>query len=355
MTENKPSTDTQQQLCFGYDILAKQILFTNLSLNDFFSSSLSPEDDPPFLKAFDDTHLTSQWQSCLQLKENELKSFTAATKEKPQLLFSFNVMRPPSLLLKDKSILIVTVSKPATSVSDNKDYSEFIELASHDLDSPVRKLALLSERLFDKLKDSIDADTKKYLERMQKSLSEIRSMVDDLSALARLNPASLEVSKCDIKNIINETLNQLHHGEVTPVVSMNELPVIEGDTMQYKKLFSNLLQNAIKFKRKDTIPEIKIHSEILQDSLKKHYLLPVNKNYYKVVVEDNGIGFNQENAEKIFIPFVRLNGKSEYPGNGIGLALCKKIVENHGGIIYAHGKEKTGTSFTLILPQSPQH
>ncbi len=356
MTKNKPLSDTQEHLCFGYNILTKEILFTNLSFSDFFNRLLNAEDNPPFLQAFDENSLMPQWQSCLQLKENESRNFTLAVKEKPQQVFSFTVMRPPSSFIKDHSVLIVTVSAPSASVSNSKDYSEFIELASHDLDSPLRKLMLLSERLFNKLDDSIDADVKKYMERMQNSLSDIRSMVDDLSALAKLNSAPLTLSKCDIGNIINEALHELiHHNDEKPVLSMEQLPVTEGDATQYKKLFSNLLQNAIKFRWKGTIPEIKIYAEVLQDTLKESYQLPMEKAYYKIAVEDNGIGFREEDAAKIFTPFVRLNGKSEYPGNGIGLALCKKIVENHGGVIYAHGNEKSGASFILILPQSPQH
>ena len=132
----------------------------------------------------------------------------------------------------------------------------------------------------------------------------------------------------------------------------SSLPVIEGDSLQYKQLFRNILVNAIRFSKKDILPVVEIKSEPTGREEVKKFNLDEDKVYFRITVSDNGIGFRQEYAEVIFNPFVRLNGKSEYPGNGIGLAICKKIVENHRGIIYAEGDENTGTRFVIILPQA---
>ena len=133
---------------------------------------------------------------------------------------------------------------------------------------------------------------------------------------------------------------------------VNPLPVVKGNYVQYQQLFKNLLENAIKFSRKDVPPEVCISCEAMKRDEKFFFNLPLNKEYYKIEISDNGIGFNQVNAEKIFEPFVRLHPKSEYEGSGLGLSICKKIADNHDGIIYAEGEENKGSRFTLILPET---
>jgi signal transduction histidine kinase len=128
--------------------------------------------------------------------------------------------------------------------------------------------------------------------------------------------------------------------------------VLQGDSEQYELLFKNLLSNAIRFCKKDKLPIIEIRSESLSTEEIKRFNLGEHKIYYRITIKDNGIGFGEEYSEIIFNPFVRLNGKSEYPGNGIGLSICKKIVENHHGIIYAEGDENSGARIVLILPQA---
>ena len=135
-------------------------------------------------------------------------------------------------------------------------------------------------------------------------------------------------------------------------VHVNVLPVLKGSYVQFQQLFKNLLENAIKFSKKDIPPQIRITSELTAKDENFFFNLPSNKKYYKIEFGDNGIGFNQVNAEKIFEPFVRLHSKSEYEGSGLGLSICKKIVDNHDGIIYAEGEENKGARFTLIFPET---
>ena len=134
---------------------------------------------------------------------------------------------------------------------------------------------------------------------------------------------------------------------------MHDLPTLRGSEIQYKQLFKNLFENAIKFRQLNSIPSIQVITKPSTDQEKKLFGLEREKKYFTIEFRDNGIGFEEHNAEKIFEPFVRLHPKSEYEGNGLGLFICKKIVANHRGIIYALANEKEGARFMLILPETP--
>jgi signal transduction histidine kinase len=153
---------------------------------------------------------------------------------------------------------------------------------------------------------------------------------------------------------VQEALQELPAAikEKQAVIATLTLPVIEGNRDQFRLLFKNLLENSIKFSKKDRAPQINIDSAILTAEEKRELDLDDNLPYYRIEIDDNGIGFKTENAQKIFHPFVRLHGKSQFPGNGIGLAICRKIMEIHHGIIYAEGRENEGSRFILILPES---
>ena len=183
----------------------------------------------------------------------------------------------------------------------------------------------------------------------------MRSLIENLSLLASLGNPSKKKVPCDIESIIQAVLKELPDlpGEKKVVVPMGSLPVVKGDITQYKQLFRSLLENTFKFKKKEIPAQVEIFSEQLTDKEKQLHGLACSNSYFKISIADKGIGFRQEYAEKIFLPFVRLNGKSEYSGSGIGLAICKKIVENHCGIIYAEAYENFGAKFTLLLPISP--
>ena len=126
----------------------------------------------------------------------------------------------------------------------------------------------------------------------------------------------------------------------------------KGDAEQYCCLFKNLLENAIKFSKKDSVPNIQIRSSVVSPEEKDQFNLEGDRLYYKIEITDNGIGFKKDYTEKIFRPFVRLHGKSQFPGNGMGLAICKKIMNVHHGIIYAESLENEGARFTLVLPET---
>ena len=371
MTNNEPEFERPAiipvQLCFFYDPVTHNIPFYSSPPDSFFGAASDQTQDPPFLKALDQTDagfFLSEWQSCSRLSENESKNFTipGADPENP-VSFSFLVTKPGSALLSDPVILVVTVAKTLSnfhsrkkdesSPSSNDLYSEFIELAVHDLDSPLRKLSMLMDRITSKYEDMTDKDTQAYVLRSRACLSDMRSLIENLSVLASLNISKLNKVPCDLERIVQTALKDMAPGENNESMTMGSMPTVEGDINQYRQLFRSLLENAFKFRKKGAAAGVEIFSALATDVVKKLHNLPVNKTYYQITIADNGIGFREEYAVKIFQPFVRLNGKSEYPGSGIGLAISKKIVENHGGIMYAEGDENVGSRFILLLPLSP--
>ena len=361
-------TGSYSQLFFFYNKPAQEILFSSLPMEGFFESSIDLQDRFPFInnKQIKSQSLVNEWQHCLQLKEKETSNFNfrATSTDGTPVLFSFDAIGINLPVYDNSPLVLFSVKKkPAknnlapqnkTATIYQKDYAEFIDIAAHDLDAPLRKLSLLIERLTHKYKTEPGSDMQDYFSRIQTSLTDMRSLVDSLARLSGLSSVPVKNVICDFNSIVGETVNDLRqqaqHKEIS--VTLSALPVVEGDMAQYRELFQNLLQNAVRFSKKDGPLEIKISAAPLS-AVEKHRLgLPVDKTWFGVAVIDNGIGFSQEYAEKIFRPFVRLHGKSEYPGTGMGLAICKKITENHGGIIYAESHENNGATFTLILPQS---
>jgi len=234
------------------------------------------------------------------------------------------------------------------------EYMDFVDLAAHELDAPLRKLTILTERLSTKFESvTQNKEIQPYLERMQHCIGDMRSLIDELSVLGRVASDSQQPTACNIETIINHVLQTLITPETKkPTVTIFAMPTLEGNKGQFTHLFQNLLGNAIKFSKTDTPAEINIQSSVLNSDEKDYFKLQPEKKYHKIEITDKGIGFKNEDAEKIFKPFVRLHGKSKFPGSGIGLAICKKIMDNHGGIIYAESNEHEGSKFILILPEN---
>lgn len=348
-------------LFFFFNPVHKEILFSSLPFESFFGSPASLETGPPFINAFhnnDTENLNKEWQSCLQLKENETHYFSfSKTGTDKNLVFDFSVLCAVLSSLNGSPGLLFHVKKSTGSHSLNKtahnyqkDYAEFIELAGHDLDAPLRKLSILIERLVAKIEPA--ADVESYITRIQTSLTDMRSMIDNLSMLSALAFPAIKKDRCNIAYIVHAIAEQLPHHRRDMIKVISPLPVLEGDCKQYQQLFKNLLDNAILFGKKETPVIVEIGAGPLQQEERLRFDLPGDTAYVKIIIADNGIGFSQEYAEKIFRPFVRLHGKSEYPGHGMGLAVCKKIVENHHGIIQADGKPGEGARFIVILPQT---
>ncbi len=234
-----------------------------------------------------------------------------------------------------------------------KGYDDFISLASHDLLSPVRKITTLLERFEQKCKGSIPEEANTYLERINHSLSTMSSLVNNITklSLVRANPAM--ISAVNVNMIFDKILlnykSEITAGEI--VIHHDDIPLISSNEKDLEQLFKEIVVNAIKFKKPNIAAEIRVIYERLNEEEKRIYDLNPEIIFGRISIHDNGIGFKQDMAERIVKPFQRLHGNSTYPGNGIGLAICKKIAEVNGGIFTATGKENEGASFSVILPE----
>ncbi len=234
----------------------------------------------------------------------------------------------------------------------NSELQAFNYFASHDLQEPLRKIQTFISRLRDKEYERLSDTGKQYLERIQSSSGRMRLLILDLLQFSRTTSAEQVYETADLNQLMFNALEELHHPieENKAVVKVEIMPVLNVVPFQIQQLFINLISNSLKYSRENVTPEITV---TVQRVLSEEEALPHKPGhfFYKMVFTDNGIGFEQQYAEKIFTLFSRLHGKLEYEGTGIGLAICKKIVENHSGYIHAVGTPGQGSVFTVYLPE----
>ncbi len=242
--------------------------------------------------------------------------------------------------------------------SANKDLDRFAFMASHDLQEPLRKIRLFSDMLHAKYKEILDSDANVHIARIQKSVERMQSLIKDILTFSRISSEKESFEYTNLNTVVQEVLTDMESNvqEKRAQVNLGSLPSIEANPGLIRPLFSNLLGNALKYSRKDVSPVINIRSEINMlaangNGLKRNQ----PSRYCKIYVEDNGIGFEQEYAEQIFDMFKRLHVSNEFEGTGIGLALCKKIVEKHHGFISARSKVNEGSTFIISLPMVQPH
>ncbi|WP_205511694.1 PAS domain-containing sensor histidine kinase [Longitalea arenae] len=235
----------------------------------------------------------------------------------------------------------------------NKELEEFAYVASHDMNEPLRKITTFIERLESKYKSELGADGKLYLSRISASVENMRHLIDTLLEFSRTTRTNQPFVPVDLNAIMKEVQTdlELKIEETSTSFQIDALPVIEAIPSQMKQLFDNLVNNSIKFRKLNTHPIINIRCSRLSRRQKEQHQLDTANNWFKIEFTDNGIGFEPEYKERIFQIFQRLHGKTEYPGSGIGLAICKKIIDQHKGLIYATGEPDNGATFTIILPE----
>jgi signal transduction histidine kinase/CHASE3 domain sensor protein len=230
--------------------------------------------------------------------------------------------------------------------------NEFNQVASHDLQEPLRKIQTFISRINDKDKENMSETGQQYLSRIEMASNRMRGLINDLLQYSKANKSEHTLTNINLNEVIAESLMELSQNieDKKAIINYTEMPVIKGIFFQMQQLFSNLLSNSLKYSKSDIAPIITIdYSEVAAKS-EPDLNEKGSKKYYKINFTDNGIGFEQEHSEQIFLLFKRLHGKTEYHGTGVGLAICKKIVENHKGSIFAYSEPNKGTTFTIYLP-----
>lgn len=223
----------------------------------------------------------------------------------------------------------------------NTELEIFASVAAHDLQEPLRKIRTFGDRLEARFADALDGGGLDYLHRMQASAERMQRLIDDLLIYARISTRGLPFEPVDLGRVATEVASDLEARleEGGGRLDIGPLPTIEADPLQMRQLLQNLLGNALKFAATDRPPRVTVE------------LLPaVTPDVVTIVVGDNGIGFDPIYARRIFEPFERLHGRSEYDGTGIGLAIARRVVERHGGTISADATPGEGARFTVSLP-----
>ncbi len=236
----------------------------------------------------------------------------------------------------------------------NQNLQEFVYVASHDLQEPLRKIAVFSDRLQSKFGTVLGTEGQNYLQRIINSGKGMQVLLEDLIDFSRLSFVEKIYTRTSLTAIVDDALHDLEMKieESGATVAFSELPTLEVYPSQLKQLVMNLILNSIKFRKKDQPLRIEIKGKSVTHEDFPALSLQENIPYVQLDFSDNGIGFDQAFAERIFMVFQRLHGKVEYSGSGIGLSICKKIVENHNGFIFAQGESQIGATFTVLLPQN---
>jgi PAS domain S-box-containing protein len=225
-----------------------------------------------------------------------------------------------------------------------QELEDFIAIASHDFQAPLKMIKDFSDRLKSEIPESDDRP-QNYLDQIQSAASKMNNLVVDLQVFSKLESKDNFFKTIDLKEVIERVLEELADRIVFTKgqVNVKNLPALEADPVQMQQLFSNIIDNALKFHREEEAPVVNLAASFDE-----------NGNYV-ISIEDNGIGIDKRNADRIFKPFKRAHERSKYEGSGIGLAICKKIVSRHGGNITFENKPTHGVTFHITLPVKQNH
>jgi PAS domain S-box-containing protein len=228
----------------------------------------------------------------------------------------------------------------ASLKQSNAELEQFAYVTSHDLKEPLMLITAFAERLQLRYSEKLDARGREYLGRIVKAAGKLRELIDALLELSRVSTSHRPFERLELQRLVREVLDDLEEcirssGARVEVV---DLPDLNGDEVQIRQLFQNLISNALKYRRRETVPEVSISGRLAEEG------------YCEITITDNGIGLSADDVEKIFEPFVRLHGSEVYEGSGMGLTTCRKIVDRHGGEIKALSRPGQGAVFVIRLP-----
>ncbi len=227
----------------------------------------------------------------------------------------------------------------------NRELKEFASIASHDLQEPLRKVKVLGEMLQKAYQEALDSDGREYITRMINASNRMEEMITGLLAYARISARDNPFSPVDLAKAAQEVLSDLEIlvEQTRGRVEVEDLPTIEANPLQMRQLLQNLIGNALKFHLPDAAPVVKVWAEPVSPN-------DGQKPMICLYVRDNGIGFDEKDLGRLFQPFCRLHGRSEFKGSGMGLAICHKIVDRHNGTITAASQQGQGSTFIVTLP-----
>lgn len=231
----------------------------------------------------------------------------------------------------------------------NAELASFNYIASHDLQEPLRKIITFAKMIKDR--EPLTDKGSDYFNRIVSASFRMQNLIDSLLNLSLINTGETRTETTDLNIILTEVLRNNHEriDELAAKVNAHTLPVLDVNALQIQQLFDNLISNSLKYARNGTPPEIEVYADVVP-AMAVDPDTSLKQNFWKITFKDNGIGFDNVYRHKIFELFQRLHGKSEYTGTGIGLAICRKIVQNHNGFITAEGEPGKGAQFHIYLP-----
>lgn len=223
----------------------------------------------------------------------------------------------------------------------NLELQQFAYVASHDLQEPLRKIQAFGDLLKTRYADTLSEQGRDYLTRMQNAAGRMQLLINDLLSLSRAGTRRQMFASVDLNNVTNAVLSDLEIRieQLGATVNVGSLPTIEADAVQLTQLIQNLVGNSLKFHKPNESPVVTVSSKVL-----------LEEGICELTIADNGIGFDEKYLDRIFQVFQRLHGRTEYEGTGVGLAVCRRIVERHGGTITAHSIQGEGAQFVVTLP-----
>ncbi len=336
---------------------------------------IHPEDRPYLQEIISkaiETKIFPEFYHRLIVKDGTVKTIHARgqviTNHKGEITLIGTAQDVTELKKNEQELLAKTKALEASNVELEK----FASIASHDLREPLRKISAFSSMLEHDQKDALNEKGKIYLEKIQGASARMQKLIDDILHFSLLTTELNDFKKVDLNEVIKEVLSDLEVLIVTThaEVIIENLPAIEGNASQLGQLFFNLMNNAIKFCKPGTVPQVNISSvfikgkELPADPMKlAQYKFSIlgspryweNELFCQISITDNGIGFDEAYLDRIFTIFQRLHGKTDYEGTGIGLAVCKKVVDIHHGSITARSTLGVGTTFIVLLPVSQKN
>lgn len=289
--------------------------------------------------------------------------YETRTGKKIPVILSISVLQGSSHEQNTAVIVAKDVTEHKQAEQQLKDYAEkihrgsedlnmFLQIASHDLQEPLRKVQTLGDRLQMKFGPQIGVEGSLYLNRMQNAAGRMQSLLNGLVLFSRITIKERNLKPVNLKEITLEVVSELKNSieRCGAVINISELPVIEADSFQIRQLTHNLITNALKFRKKDERLLVNIYGDYIQGNGGHSGEERNNGEMYQFTIEDNGIGFDEKYLDRIFVIFERLHNDEEYDGIGIGLAICRKIAELHEGAITVSSRPGRGSKFLITLP-----